>query len=131
MSGPLVLNSRSRVKPGMAEQYRAHAREATELVESEEPQMIAFHNYESENGTDVSTLQIHPDADSLDTHFKLYRERLMERTVEALDTYEINVFGTPSEAARAFLEQYAAHAPGLVLRVLPIHTAGLLRPQPM
>jgi hypothetical protein len=131
MSGPLIFNSRSRVKPGMAEGYRAHIAAATELVESEEPQMIAFNSYESEDGTDFSTVQIHPDADSLDTHFKLYKERLMDRSVEALDTYEINVFGTPSEAAREFLKQYAAHAPGLVLRMLPMHKAGFLRPQPM
>jgi hypothetical protein len=115
----------------MADQYRAHVAAATELVESEEPQVIAFNSYESDDGTDVSTVQIHPDAGSLDTHFKLYRERLMERGDEALDTYEINVLGTPSEAAREFLEQYAAHVPGLRLRVLPVHEAGFLRPQPM
>jgi hypothetical protein len=131
MSGPLIFSSRSRVKPGKVELYRAHVSAATELVESEEPQMIAFNSYESADGTDVSTVQIHPDADSLDTHFKLYRERLMERSVEALDTYEINVFGTPSEAAREFLEQYAVHTSGLLLRVLPVHAAGFLRPQPM
>jgi hypothetical protein len=131
MSGPLIFNSRSRVKPGKVELYRAHVSAATELVESEEPQMIAFNSYESADGTDVCTVQIHPDADSLDTHFKLYRERLMERSVEALDTYEINVFGTPSKAAREFLEQYAAHTSGLLLRVLPVHAAGFLRPQPM
>jgi hypothetical protein len=131
MSGPLIFNSRSRIKPGMVEQYRAHCAAATELVESEEPQMIAFNSYESEDGTDVSTLQIHPDADSLDTHFKLYRERLMDRSIAALDTYEINVFGTPSQAAREFLEEYAEHAPGLRLRILPVHAAGFLRPQPL
>jgi hypothetical protein len=76
-------------------------------------------------------VQIHPDADSLDTHFKLYQERLMEGAVDALDTYELNVFGTPSEAAREFLEQYAAQTPGLLLRVLPLHEAGFLRPQPL
>ena len=77
MSGPLIFNSRSRVKPGMVERYRAHIMAATELVESEEPQLIAFNNYLSDDGTDVCTVQIHPDADSLDTHIKFYQERLM------------------------------------------------------
>lgn len=131
MSGPLILISHSRVKPGKAEQYRAHVSEATELVESEEPQMIAFNSYRSEDGTEVSTVQVHPDADSMDTHFKLFRERLSDRALDALDSYEVNVYGTPSQASREFLEQMAAHAPGLRLRVLPLHEAGFLRPQPM
>jgi len=104
---------------------------ATELVESEEPQLIAFNNYLSDDGTDVCTVQIHPDADSLDTHIKFYQERLMGLALEALDTYELNVYGAPSKAAREFLEQYAAQTPGLLLRELPVHEAGFLRPQPM
>jgi hypothetical protein len=131
MSGPLIFISHSRVKQGKHEQYDAHCTEATEMVETEEPQMIAFNSYEAEDGTDVSTVQVHPDADSLDTHLKLFRERLAERAFDAVDSYEINVYGTPSDAAREFLEQMPSHVPGLRARVFPVHKGGFLRPQPM
>jgi hypothetical protein len=131
MSGPLIFISHSRIKPGKEEQYRSHVTAATELVELDEPRMIAFNSYRSEAGTDVSTVQIHPDADSLDTHLKLFQERLSDRAFDALDSYEINIFGTPSEAARESLTQMTTHVPGLRLRVLPLHEAGFLRPQPM
>ena len=76
MSGPLIMISRSRIKPGHRETYEAHLRQATEMVESEEPRVIAFNSWTSEDGTEVSTVHLHPDADSLDTHLKLYFERL-------------------------------------------------------
>lgn len=126
MSGPLIFISRSRVKPGMDEQYQEHVTEATALVETEEPQMIAFNNYRSKDGTEVSCVQVHANADSLDTHFKLFRERLSERAFESVDSYEVDIYGSPSDAALESLSQYEQ----MRVRVLPLHDAGLLRPQP-
>jgi hypothetical protein len=126
MSGPLIFISHSRVKPGKGEVYQAHCAEATEMVATEEPQMIAFNSYQSEDGAEVSTVQVHPDADSLDRHLKLYAEKLSERASEALDSYEINVYGTPSSSALEFLRQFP-----VPVRVLPVHKQGFLRPQPL
>jgi hypothetical protein len=126
MSGPLIFISRSRVKPGKDEQYQEHVTEATALVETEEPQVIAFNNYRSDDGTEVSCVQVHADADSLDRHFKLFRERLSERAFESVDSYEVDIYGSPSDAALQFLSQLEQ----LRVRVLPLHDAGLLRPQP-
>ena len=123
MSGPLIFISRSRVKPGKGEQYDEHVFEATALVETEESQVIAFNNYRSEDGTEVSCVQVHPDADSLDTHFKLFRERLSQRALGSVDSYEVDIYGRPSDAALEFLRQLE----GLRVRVLPVHDAGLLR----
>lgn len=127
MSGPLIFVSHSKVKPGKLEVYQAHCAAANELVESEEPRMIAFNTYASADGTDVSTVQVHPDSESLDLHLKLFAEKLMDRAFEALDSYEINVYGRPSDAALALLGEM----PGLRVRVLPVHEGGFLRPQPM
>ena len=127
MSGPLIFISHSRVKPGKLEVYQAHCRAATELVESEEPRMIAFNSYAAEDGTDVSTVQVHPDRESLDVHLKIFFERLGDQVFEALDSYEINVYGAPSDAALGLLGQM----PGLRVRVLPMHDGGFLRPQPL
>ncbi|HSI93036.1 MAG TPA: hypothetical protein VK925_06015 [Jiangellaceae bacterium] len=130
MSGPLIFISHSTVKPGKREQYQGHAREATDLVESEEPRMIGFNSYASPDGTDVSTVQIHPDAESLDTHLKIFAEKLQARAFDALDSSDVSVYGTPSEAARAMLDGMAAQT-GIRVRVLPVHEGGFLRPQPL
>jgi quinol monooxygenase YgiN len=127
MSGPLIFVSHSRVKPGKLETYRAHCTAAVELVESEEPQMIGFHLYASENGSEVSTVMVHPDAESLDTHLKLFVERLADGVMDVVDSYEVDVYGKPSDSAL----QALGTEPGLRIRVLPVHQAGFLRPQPL
>ncbi|HEX6328264.1 MAG TPA: hypothetical protein VFZ72_16985 [Jiangellaceae bacterium] len=130
MSGPLIFISYSKVKPGKLAEYQEHCQQATELVESNEPRMIAFNSYASSDGADVSTVQIHPDAESLNTHLKLFAEKLQARAFEALDSSEVNVYGEPSESARRQLEQMAGMT-GIRVRILPVHQGGFLRPQPL
>ncbi|MQA13764.1 MAG: hypothetical protein GEV09_06190 [Pseudonocardiaceae bacterium] len=127
MSGPLIMISHSKVKPGKLETYRAHWATAIDVVESAEPRMIAFHSYAAEDGTEVSTVQVHPGPESLDAHLKIFAEQLSDVAFEALDSYEMNLYGRPSEATLEFL----GRIPGLRVRVQPVHDGGFLRPQPM
>jgi hypothetical protein len=127
MPGPLIFVSRSRVKTGKREQYAAHLRDATEIIDSEEPRMIGFNTYLSDDGSDTSTVQIHPDEESLDTHLKIFFEGLAERVFQTLDSYEIDIYGTPSQAAL----QSVTGLPGVTVRVLPVHLGGFRRPQPL
>jgi len=123
MSGPLIMISRSRIKPGHRETYEAHLRQANEMVESEEPRVIAFNSWTSEDGTEVSTVHFHPDADSLDTHLKLYFERLAGPVAESVDSYELDIWGVASESALSALRS----VPGMQVRVLPVHEGGFIR----
>lgn len=127
MSGPFVFISRSRIKPGKRDQYLAHCQKATEVVEAEEPRMIAFNSYESADGTETSTIQVHPDAASMELHLKIFVERLAARAFGSVETYEIDVFGTPSDAVLETLKM----AEGAQVRVLSEHLGGFLRPQPL
>lgn len=131
MSGPLLFISHSKVKPGRLKAYQKLTAEAIDLVESEEPRMIGFNSYASDDGTDVSTVQVHPDAESLDTHLKIFFERLRETAFANLDSYEINVYGAPSPAALEMLHEMPSQLPGLRVRILPDHEGGFLRPQPL
>jgi hypothetical protein len=131
MSGPLIFVSRSKVKPGKLPAYQAHAVEAAELVESEEPRMIAFNSYVSADGTDVATVQVHPEAASLDVHLGVFFAKLRDAAFELLESYEINVYGSPSEETRTMLSDMPHQIPGLRVRVLPDHAGGFLRPQPL
>ena len=131
MSGPIIFISHSKVKQGKLEAYQRAAADAVELVESEEPRMIAFNCYASADGTDVSTVQVHPDAESLDFHMKIFFESLREKAFATLDSYEISVYGASSDAALETLHQMRRQLPGLRVRVLPEYDGGYLRPQPL
>jgi hypothetical protein len=130
MSGPLIFISHSKVKPGKLTEYQRHVQDANELVESEEPRMIGFNTYASGDGAEVSTVQIHPDADSLDLHLRLFAEKLQGNAFEALEGSEINIYGTPSGTARAMLDQVGSQF-GIRVRVFGVHGGGFLRPQPL
>ena len=127
MSGPLIMIIRSVVKPGQGPTYNAHLREAIEMVRAAEPRMLGFHNYASEDDTEVSTVQIHADGDSLDTHLKLFNERLSERAYAAVDAQQIDIFGEPNRDTRDYLEALPERMPGLNVRVLPVDAGGFLR----
>lgn len=127
MSGPLIFISRSRVRDGKWDEYEQHCKHATALVDGEEPRVIAFHHFANDDHSEVSTVQVHPDTDSLDQHLKVFAEKLMERAFDSLDTYELDIYGVPSEQALTMLTQ----VPGAQVRVLEQHTSGFLRPQPL
>lgn len=127
MAGPLIFISRSTVKPGQRETYEAHLHEAIDVVRAEEPSMLGFHHYASDDGTEVATIQVHRDADSLDTHLKLFNERLAERAFRSVDTSEIEVYGAPNPDTREYLESLPERMPDLSVRVLPADAGGFLR----
>lgn len=126
MSGPLIMISHSRVKPGHRSDYEEHAAEALEMVEAEEPRMIGINHFADDDDL-VATVQIHPDADSLDTHLQFFGQRLAGKVSEALDVTDIYLYGRPSDSALAVLAQM----PGLEVHLMPQHRGGLLRPQPV
>jgi hypothetical protein len=127
MSGPFIFISRSRVKPGRWEQALRHASDATEIVETEEPRVIGLHTWADEGRSEVSTVQVHPDAESMESHLKIYVDKLAESAFEALDTYEIDVLGTPGQGLLDLLSQVQ----DVQVRILPEHLSGFLRPQPL
>ncbi len=93
--------------------------------------MIAFNFYASEDRADVATVQVHPDAESLDLHLRIFFDKLQEKAFATLDTDEINVYGAPSDATLEMLSQMPSQFPGLRVRVLPEYQGGFLRPQPL
>lgn len=129
MAGRVILISRSTVKPGQRETYEAHLREAIDMVRAEEPNVLGFFNYASEDGTEVVTMQVHAGPDSLDTHLKLFNERLAELAFAAVDTHEIDVYGAPNPDTREYLEALPERTPDLTVRLLPTDAGGLLRAQ--
>jgi hypothetical protein len=58
-------------------------------------------------------------------HLKIFYERLAERAGDAPETYEMDIYGAPSEGVLKSMQQ----VPGAQVQVHPVHLGGFLRPQ--
>ena len=125
MSGPFIVVSRSRIKPGKAEAYALWCEEFCRYVEQNEPRLLAFNIYETEDRETSVVVQVHPDAESMEFHLKLYGEKVRE-AFDQVDVESLDICGTPSEA----LEQWLQHGiPGLPVKLMRAHRAGFTRLQ--
>jgi hypothetical protein len=108
MSGPFIFIATNRLKPGKLEAERTRVPELCEFIEANEPQLIAFNEYASEDGREVGVVQVHPDAESMEFHMSVVAERAARAYAETLEaTTSIQVYGEPSEAILEMLSQQA------------------------
>ena len=71
MQEPLIFIATNRLKPGRLDSERARVPGLVEFVEANEPRLIAFNEYVNEAGDEVSVVQIHPDAASMEAHIAI------------------------------------------------------------
>lgn len=123
MSGPFIVMSKSRIKPGKAEDYRAMWAPMFHKVEQDEPRLLAFNMYESEDGTSSVVIQVHPDAESFEYHLKLFGEQV-RAMLDCIEVEGVEIYGPPNP----FVEQFVTHGvPGMPVTVHPLHKAGFTR----
>src|SRR6185295_15799575 len=108
MPGPFIFIASNRLKEGKLEDERTRVPELCDFIEANEPRLIAFHEYASEDGTEVGVVQIHPDAASMEFHMKVVAERAARAYAETLEaTTSIQVYGAPSDAVLEMLRLQA------------------------
>jgi hypothetical protein len=95
-----------------------------ELVEASDTGLVAFHFYLSNDGTEVSNVQVRADTASRDAYLPLVQAQITE-ALELSQTTRIDVFGTPGPILREVLRQNEAM--GVTVRVLPSHLDGFTR----
>jgi hypothetical protein len=94
MSGPFIFIATNRLKPGKLEDERKRVPGLCDFIEANDPRLIAFNEYASEDGTEVGVVQIHPDAESMAFHMSAVAERAAQAYAETLDaTTSIQVYG--------------------------------------
>jgi biotin carboxylase len=97
-----------------------------EFLEASEPRLIAFNEYVNDDGTEVTVVQIHPDAASMEAHTAIVAERAQEAYAETLDaTVRIQVFGRPTDELLEALRRQAGS--GVELSVNGEHLGGFTR----
>ena len=87
--------------------------------------MLSFHFFLNEDETEVSLVQVHPDADSMLTHMQVASEHITEATEDLLSTKDIQVFGPSNEAVDGMIAQMTQS--GVPIRVKPLHLGGFTR----
>ena len=126
MSQPFIFIATNKLKEGKLEDERRRVPGLVKFIEAAEPRLIAFNEYANEDGTEVSVIQVHPDADSFAFHMGAVRERAARAYAETLEaTTSIQVYGTPGESVLAMLTQQAGT--GVALSVRPNHLGGFTR----
>ena len=102
MAVPLIVITRARVKEGKLEDFKKYYKAITKMIESKEPQLIAFHGFLNEDQTEMISIQVHADTASLDSHMRVVTENWDESYSEYADMVEIvsvEYYGTPSKRA--------------------------------
>jgi hypothetical protein len=126
MSSPFIFIATNRLKPGQLESERKRVPGLVEFIEASEPRLIAFNEFVNEAGDEVTVVQIHPDASSMEAHMEIVRERAQAAYAETLDaTVRVQVFGRPTEAILEALRQQAGA--GVDISVNGEHLGGFVR----
>ena len=126
MSGPFIFIATNRLKEGMLEAERERVPGLVEFIEENEPRLLAFNEYANEEGSEVGVVQVHRDAESMESHLRTVAARAARACTETLEaTTSIQVYGTPSEAVLQMLSRQAGA--GVPLVVKRHHLGGFTR----
>jgi hypothetical protein len=126
MFAPFIFIATNRIRPGKFGDEKRRVPGLCDFIEATEPQLIAFNEYASEDGTEVGVVQIHRDAASMEFHMEVIADRAVQAYAETLEaTTSIQVYGEPSEAVLNMLQRQAGA--GVPLTVKRHHLGGFTR----
>jgi len=126
MTGPFIFIATNRLKEGKLEAERQRVPGLADFIEANEPRVLAFNEYASDDGSDVAVVQIHSDAESFEFHMGVVRERAASAYSETLEaTTSVQVFGTPNDVILEMLRRTAGS--GVQYTVRPYHLGGFTR----
>lgn len=128
MSEPFIFINTYGIKEGMTDVFREQAQEVVDLVRAEEPQMLFFGFFINEEGTEATTLQVHPDADSMLFHMEVAKQHI-EESVDFLDfsNMSVGVYGTPNQAVLETMRQLSGTGVPIAIKT-PWSTVNRLQP---
>ena len=126
MGEPFIFIGTHRLQEGKLPDFEKVFGELVEVVEANEPRIIAFNGYRNDDGTEVAVVQVHPDVASMQTHMQVAHQHITHAYEELLgETTSIQVFGDLSDEARSMIQQLAGS--GVPLSVMPLPLGGFTR----
>jgi hypothetical protein len=124
MAEPLIFITTLTLKEGTLEGFKHYSEQMGKFVEENEPRIIHFEQYINEDGTETTSVQIHPDEDSMMFHMQVAGER-MAQAYEFIDAIKsLHIYGEPSDA---FVEQMTPQPADLFPVIVKSKFAGFNR----
>ena len=96
MSDVILYVDTSDVSEGALDELKPAIKRLVDFVEANEPRLIAYNVYFSEDGTRMTVVSVHPDSASLEYHLKVAGP-LFRQFVELVKLSSIHIYGEPSE----------------------------------
>ena len=96
MSDSIVYVDTSDVRDGALEELKAGMEELVDFVEANEPRIIAYNVYFTDDGTRMTVMHVHPDSASLEYHMEVAGP-VFRQFAELVTLEAIHVYGEPSE----------------------------------
>lgn len=97
MSVPIIIIDSSEIREGKLEDLKAAMNELVEFALANEPKMIAYNVYLSEDNTRVTVIQVHPDSASAEFHMKIAGSAF-SKFAEFIKMSGIDIYGRPSQS---------------------------------
>jgi quinol monooxygenase YgiN len=124
MSEPFIYIGTHTIKRGRLEEAKKMLQELVELVETNEPRLIAFNVYLDEEGDKVAIVQVHPDAASMEFHMQVISTHLANAFDVLESTESEQLYGKPGEG---MVESFQEYSPGTPITVFRVHEVGFTR----
>ena len=106
MSDPLVLVTINTINPGQLDRVKELSARFSERIEESHTGLLAFNFYLNDAETEVSNVQVHRDAASLEAYLPLAQQMIAE-ALELTRTKSIQVYGTPGPITQQVLRMNA------------------------
>src|SRR5688572_11607414 len=98
MTQPLMYVDTSEVRGGALPELKSAIGELADFVENNEPQLISYNVYFSDDGSRMTVLHVHADSSSLDYHMDVAGPRFRE-FAGLLTLSAIDIYGEPGDRA--------------------------------
>jgi hypothetical protein len=92
----IVYVDTSDVREGALEELKAGMNELVDFVEANEPRLLAYNVYFSDDGTRMTVVHVHPDTASLEYHMEVAGP-FFRNFVDLVTLSSIHIYGEPSE----------------------------------
>jgi quinol monooxygenase YgiN len=126
MSEPFIFIGTHAIREGKLQDFKQQWLELLEVVEAKEARLIAFNAYVNQDGTELTVVQVHPDADSMLFHMQVARDHISEAYQSVLEKAKrIDVYGKPTAAVLEMISQLAGSE--VPLSVKAHHLGGFTR----
>jgi hypothetical protein len=98
MSDAIVYVDTSDVREGALDELKEGMKDLAAFVEDNEPQLVAYNVYFSDDGNRMTVVHVHPDAASLEYHLEVAAP-MFRRLAGLVTLRSTQIYGEPSEKA--------------------------------